>query len=438
MRDHLSSDALARCVRNFTYAPKKYFLIALSISLPLAIARAEPLTLDEAWARAEETNPDLRAAQAGLSAPRGQLKDAQGLLWNNPQIATDLTRRTLSQPGMPGQAFGEWNVGLAQTFELAGQHGYRREAAELELDAANEKFAELRREVRSAVEQRFTHVLALQKRAEIERNSLKLVEDAALAVSKRVGAGQDSRLDGNLASIEAERARNQATLLDEQLIQARLALASLVQLPPHNLPEAVGELRAERPRYSLQDLLDNLATRPLLRALNLREQAARSKLALQRASTYPDITVGLTTGREGPGDARENLVMLSVSVPLPLFKRNAAGVGQASAELTQSQIEKRATSRDVEAQVRATWQRLESLHARVSRLTASVLPGLEENQRLSVVSFRSGEIGLLQLLLVNRQLLDGHRDYLDAVAELNQTRIALEGAAGFVSKGPSR
>jgi cobalt-zinc-cadmium efflux system outer membrane protein len=215
-------------------------------------------------------------------------------------------------------------------------------------------------------------------------------------------------------------------------------LAAIVQLPPNDLPEAVGELLPVAPGYTLQDLLDSVGNRPLFRALNLREQAARSKLSLQRASTYPDITVGLATGREGPGDARENLVMLSVSVPLPLFKRNAAGVGQASADLTQAQIERQTASRDVEAQVRATWQRLESLQARVNRLTDSVLPSLEENQRLSTVSFRGGELGLLQLLLVNRQLLDGRRDYYDAVADFHQTRIALEEAAGFVPKDSAR
>ncbi len=438
MPGHFALGAPTRSVRAFANRLAPLFVIVISSALPLAAIRAEPLTLDEAWARADQLNPELRSANAGLSAARGQLKDAQGLLWNNPQIATDLTRRTLAQSGLPGQTFGEWNIGLAQTFELAGQHGYRRQAAELELDASNERIVELRRQIRAAVEQRFARVLALQKRIEIESNSSKLIQDAAAAVKKRVGAGEDSRLDGNLASVEAERARNQVTLLSEQLIQARVDLAALVQLPPNNLPEAVGELLANRPSYTLQDLLDNVTHRPLLRALNLREQAARSKLALQRASTYPDITLGLTTGREGPGDARENLTMLSISVPLPLFKRNATGVGQASADLTQTQIEKQVVSRDVEAQVRATWQRLESLHARVSRLTESVLPSLEENQRLSTVSFRSGEIGLLQLLLVNRQLLDGRRDYLDAVAEFSQTRIALEEAAGFVGKDNAR
>ena len=438
MPGHFSPGAPARSVRAIAYRLALLFLIVISSALPLAPVRAEPLTLEEAWARADQLNPELRAANASLSIARGQLKDAQGLLWNNPQIATDLTRRTLAQPGLPVQAFGEWNVGLAQTFELAGQHGYRRQAAELELDASNERISELRRRIRATVQQRFTRVLVLQKRIEIERDALKLIQDAAAAVKKRVGAGEDSRLDGNLASVEAERARNQVTLLSEQLIQARVDLAALVQLPSNDLPEAVGELVVKRPSYSLQDLLDNAANRPLFRALNLREQAARSKLALQRASAYPDITVGLTTGREGPGEFRENLTMLSISIPLPLFKRNATGVGQASAELAQTQIERQAASRDVETQVRATWRQLESLLERVDRLTESVLPSLDENQRLATVSFRSGEIGLLQLLLVNRQLLDGRRDYLDAVADFSQTRIVLEEATDFIGKDNAR
>lgn len=411
-----------------------FLFVVVWNALFLPASRAEPLTLGEAWALAEQANPELRSADAGLSAAKGQLKDAQGLLWNNPQIATDLTRRSLAQSGLPVQTFGEWSIGLAQTFEFAGQHGYRRQAAELELEATNERIAELRRQIRALVQQRFTRVLALQKRIEIERDSLKLIQDAATAVKKRVGAGEDSRLDGNLASVEAERARNQLTQLSEQLIQARVELAALVQLPPNDLPEAVGELLATKPSYTLQDLLDNAANRPLFRALNFREQAARNRLALQRALTYPDLTVALTAGREGPGYARENLTLLSISIPLPLFRRNAAGVGQASAELTQTQIERQAVSRGVEAQVRATWQQLESLLERVNRLTESVLPSLDENQRLSTISFRSGEIGLLQLLLVNRQLLDGRRDYLDAIADFNQTRVVLEEAAGIVGK----
>jgi cobalt-zinc-cadmium efflux system outer membrane protein len=171
----------------------------------------------------------------------------------------------------------------------------------------------------------------------------------------------------------------------------------------------------------------------LFRALHFREQAAENRLSLERSAKYPDVTVGLTVGREGPGTARETLTTLSVSVPIPLFKRNAGAIGRASSDLTQSRIEKQVAVRDTEAQVRSLWQRLESLQIRVDRLNSAVLPKLDENQRLSTISYKTGELGLMQLLLVNRQLLDGRRDYLDALAEYAQTRIELEQTAGFLT-----
>ena len=143
--------------------------------------------------------------------------------------------------------------------------------------------------------------------------------------------------------------------------------------------------------------------------------------------------MGLGAGREGPSDAREKILGLSVSLPLPLFRQNAGGIGRATTEFTQTQIEREATGRDVRAQVVALWERFSNLKARVQRLNESVLPSLQENQRLSSISFRAGEIGLLQLLLVNRQVLDGQRDLLDARTELRLTKVALEEAAGWQS-----
>lgn len=390
-----------------------------------------PLTLDEAWGLAESANPSLRAARAGLDAAEGQLRDASGLLYNNPQLSTDQTRRRVPQAGLPDNRFHENAIGVSQTFEIAGQVGYRREAASREAAAVAENVEEVRRQVRAEVEQRFYRVLVLQRRIETEREALASVEDAATAVRKRVAVGEDSRLDGNLATVEAERGRNQLAVLGEQLLLTRADLAAALQWPADTLPEAIGDLRAAMPATTLEALLTAARERPLLKSLDHREQAARNRVDLERAAVLPDVTVGLSKGREAPYDARESFTRLTISVPLPLFRRNAAGIGKAVSELTQAEIERQTTARDVAAQVRAQWLRLDSLRERVKRLTDSVLPALDENRRLSVTSYRAGEIGLLQLLLVNRQLLDARRDYLDAVGDFIQTRITLEQTAGW-------
>ncbi len=390
-----------------------------------------PLTLDEAWRLAETANPTLRAARANLDAVEGQLRDASGLLYNNPQLSTDQTRRRVPLTGLPDSRFNEQSVGILQTFEIAGQSGYRRDAAAQVLAAVTADIDEVRRRVRAEVEQRFYRVLIMQHRIEAERESLAAVNDAAAAVKKRVAVGEDSLLDGNLAMVEAERGLNQLAVLEEQLLQARVELSTALQLTASALPETTGELRAAPMTASLETLLASARERPLLRSLEHREQAARNRLSLERATAYPDVTVGLSAGREAPYDAREQFTRLTISVPLPLFRRNGAGIGKATTELTQAVIERQSSERDVMAQVNAFWQRMGSLQSRVKRLAESVLPALDENRRLSSTAYLAGEIGLLQLLLVNRQLLDARRDYLDAVGDFIQTRINLEQAAGW-------
>ena len=408
------------------------------ISLVGSSAFAAPLTLEQAWHTAESANPSLRMAQANLAAAEGQLADARGLLWNNPQLSAERIRRDVPQAGLDDERRREWNAGLSQAFEIAGQQGYRRDAATQELAALKASLEETRRQVRADVERRFVRVLSLQQRMTTEEEALKLVSDAAVVVRKRVSAGEDSRLDGNLAAIEAERGRNQFAALGEQLTEARAELASALQLPAEGLPEVVGELAPATQPFALEQLLDSAAKRPQSQVFELREASAKSRLALERASAYPDITVGLNAGREGPGTAREKLVGLSLSIPLPLFRRNETGIGKATTELTQAQIDRQVISRDTLAQVRALWLKVESLRARVRRLEEVVVASLDENQRLSAKSYKAGEIGLLQMIVVNRQTLDGRRDLLDARTELRLASIALEAAAGWSMNGDSK
>lgn len=408
-------------------------VVATLASPGLATPAADlPLTLEHAWQLAEQANPTLKSAQANLATAEGQLADAQGLLWNNPQIAAERVRHTVPDPGLGDRTQREWSVGLTQTLEIAGQQAYRRTAAEQELAALRETIEETRRQLRAEVEQKFVRVVSLQLRAEMETGLVDLIKNNSAVTRKRFDAGEDTKLDANLAEVELGRASNQLEIVAELLIQARADLATLLQLPAEKLPVVKGALVAnsELP-YTVDQLLAAAASRAQLRALDHREQAARHRLGLERAAVYPDVTVGLSSAREGPGDAREKLVGLSVSIPLPFFRRNAAGIGKASAELTQAEIEKQAAGRDTRARVLTLWQKLDSLRQRVRRMDQSVLQRLEENQRLSTAAYRAGEISLVQMLLATRQVLDTRREVLEAMTDFALTRSELEQSAGW-------
>ncbi|WP_418127703.1 TolC family protein [Thermithiobacillus tepidarius DSM 3134] len=387
--------------------------------------------MEQAWQQAEAANPALQAVQANLSTARGQQRDARAPLWNNPTVSGEWLRRRIPEPGQAVTNTRDWSAGLAQTFETAGQQGLRRRIAEDNMAATQADILDVRRQLRLEVAQRFFRVLGLQQRIAMERETLRLIEDSAAAVQKRFNAGEDTRLDNNLAQVEAEQARNQILLLQEQLIQARSDLAALLQLPPPSLPEVSGTLDTPLPRYTLEELLASVDRRPDLRAAALRVNGARSLLRLERAAVSPDVTVGVSYGREGSALGNDTLLGVNVALPIPLFRRNATGIGRAQTELTQREIDQRALSRDARAQLQALWRQWESLVARVERLQREVLPRLEENQRLSRIAYREGEIGLLQLLLLNRQVLDSRRNLLEAQTELRLTQLAIEGTSGW-------
>ena len=400
---------------------------------PVATSTPElaPLTLQEALARAAQANPALRSKQAELAAAEGLNSDARSLLFNNPQLAFDKTRRLVPQAGMATERRNEWTGGVSQTFETGGQGGFRRETASSALEALRYEIVDAQRQIRSEIATRFYRVLALQQRVELESQALKLFDDAAAAVQKRRVAGEDTKLDANVALVEAERARNQLALAREQLNEERNDLAARLQLVGPALPLAQGELTPAPMGFALNDLLGSLDSQPRLLALSAREKSANARYRLERASVSPDVTVGLNVGREGSSVARERLTTISVSIPLPIFKRNATGIGQASTAATQAQIDREAAQRDTKANVLSLWTRLASQEQRVRRLQDVVLPALTDNLSLSVKSRQAGQIGLLELIVVNRQALDARRDLIEALTEYHSTRATLELEAGW-------
>jgi cobalt-zinc-cadmium efflux system outer membrane protein len=415
-----------------------FVLAASTVPASAQTAGSGPLTLAEALRLAETASPAVRAREAQLAAAEGSRREAASLLFNNPELSVERTRRSAATPD--GNA-REWGLGIAQPIEIGGQQARRREAASASLEALRAEIEDARRQARAEASLRFHAVLAAQRRVRLEQRSVELFDGTAQAVAKRRSAGEDTRLDANVALIEAERARNALAVSQEHLQDAKAELATALQLPPSAVPEVVGDLGVPNGAplpYGLDQLLASAQALPKQRALAAREDAARARVGVERAGRYPDVTVGLNVGREGPADSRERVTTLTLSVPLPLFKRNAAAIGQAMSDATQAEIERAAAARDGQAQVRRLWSRLDSQRERVARLQRAMVAASADNQQLAAKSRQAGQIGLLDQLLVNRQALDAERDLNEALAEFHITRIELENVAGWSQEGSAR
>ena len=172
---------------------------------------------------AEAAHPSVLAREAQLAAAEGTRNEAAALLFNNPELSTEAIRR---RPRGPDGSWNEWSVGISQPFETGGQ---RRSAAKPPLPGWT----------RCAPKSTTSPpaVLTAQQRVQLEQRSLDFFERTAQAVARRA-AGEDTRLDANVALLEPERARNALARAGERLIEARSELATAVRCRRRALPDA--------------------------------------------------------------------------------------------------------------------------------------------------------------------------------------------------------
>jgi cobalt-zinc-cadmium efflux system outer membrane protein len=86
----------------------------------------------------------------------------------------------------------------------------------------------------------------------------------------------------------------------------------------------------------------------------------------------------------------------------------------------------------IAAEVRASFDAFERRLAAVNVLEADVIPGLDENEQLTTRSFDVGQIGLPDLLLIRREILETRLQYLDALLEAALARTDLDASSGIL------
>ena len=83
---------------------------------------------------------------------------------------------------------------------------------------------------------------------------------------------------------------------------------------------------------------------------------------------------------------------------------------------------------EVRAAFDANSRRLTALRV----LEADAIPGLDENEQLARRSFDVGQLGLPELLLLRREILETRFQYLDALLEAALARTDLDASAGIL------
>ncbi|KXK02729.1 MAG: putative outer membrane protein TolC [Nitrospira sp. OLB3] len=394
-------------------------------ALPSPVIR---LSLSEAVALFLRQNLDLLIAKYGIESSKGQQITAR--LFPNPvmqigNVASFTQGNTLAKTGaLTAQA--------QQLFELAGKRGYRIESAGFGLQSAEADFEDAVRQLGFTLKDSYYRVLVAQRRlalAEENRDRFARILDVNTIRFKK----------GYIAEVDLIRIRLQMVDFQSQVIEAiqegesaRADLRQLLRLTPASKLELTTEMDYRRVDPDFARLRSvALDIRPDIRGRRANLSQREADLKLAKAYRVPDVTIGAGYAVQGSrGPDNQQMAILNLGVPLPLFNRNQGGIVQAEVGVQSAQAELDRTVNQVENQVEVAYRNLLQSRRLVEAYLAGVLDDARSTFTIVERAYERGGATILDLLDAARTSRMIQQNFIEALFTYQHNLFQLESSVG--------
>lgn len=390
-------------------------------------AQGGQASLDQVLAYADRHAPPLLVAHRRMGLGDAAIAGASPLLPDNPEVSFGAGPR-LSQNGTQTDI----SASVSQRFEIAGERGMRLEAAERTRDRLQAELDEARWEVHRDVHAAFHLALVARERLRAADRLLTFQEKLLEITRRRLGAGDVSPLAVRLAEGELSQARVARIATEQHYLRARLELGALAGWPAIHPPEPAGRLDAPRDPPEVLVLIETARRhQPRLRTLHASRAEADARTRAADRDAWPEPTLSVQMTREGaPAGLEETVVLGTLTLPIPLVRRNQGARATALAESRIAEAEQTAFGSQLRNRIEQHRTAVASAAAQVRTYGSEILPMFEENLRLIQRAFELGEIDILQVSVARERFLRIQTDALGAYGSYFQAIADLEGAIG--------
>ncbi len=386
----------------------------LTILLP-AIGHAEALT--------EQQSLDLGLNQVDfVNLLQSRQANAQGQLLSNTTWANPEFKYSREELGDET----ETTYSLNQRLEISGSRGLRHDAAQANIDSTASGIAGERATRRATIREHFFNTLYYQKQQRVFTHWVDKFNKVEATMLKRERAGDVSgydrrRISREKVSLLSEQRSNQASYQNSW--QKLIGIIGVDKT--NDFVDVSGELLpAALP--PLAPLLQDLPKHPSLMQLQHQAESARLSARAAGRSSIPDITIGIGQKQvEGPLIDESGLV-LSASVPLPLFNRKQGEQLIAQSRARQTDSEYQLKLKRLQAELQGLWQQATQQADNARLFHDQSVHTSFELVRIAETAYRANEIGVLELVDAYRSALQAEQTALQLALDARMSRIELD------------
>lgn len=326
------------------------------------------------------------------------------------------------------------SLGVSQEFLLAGKREKRLAIAEGELEMYYWQLADKERLLGGETKSAFYELIVAEKRLALSEDFISLNRTLLQVTRERLEAGEIPELEMNLAKVELARSAGKKLAIEKDLRQNRTRLLHLMGLPLDEDPVLTGNLESARSLTKDLAHLQRLAreSRPDIKTLEAEKNKGGAEIILARTEGIPNLTAGLsvqhnTTSNiiDGTNDS-SNIIGLKLSMPIPLFDHNQAGVLEAQSKRNSAETRLSAATKAIEREVETAYAVFVNAESTLAMYRTDILPQLKENLKLTQEAYRLGEVGILTVIEEQKKYFEVNDGYLTALYDRQTALSKLE------------
>ena len=408
-------------------------MVALTSSVPALAQQTLVLTLAEAEDRALDQEPGQAAFQARADALEEQ-SVAVGQL-PDPKLRMGLANFPLESGGFTTEGMTQGQLGIRQAFppgktRAVSTRQFQSLAAEMTENADARE-----RDVLTAVRTAWLETYYWNRAHAIVTESRPFFSDLVTVTRSLYAVGSKDQQDVLRAELELSRLDDRIIEIDKQRARARAALSEWVG------SESSRPIAEKLPAWervpALEAMRADLALHPALRAADARIDARRAGIDLAKERFKPgwalDLGYGYRDGSLPNGSPRSDFVSLSVTVDLPLFRKNRQDRGLAAAlsERRAATESKDELQRRLSSQLDAEYARWQQLSRRVDLYERLILTQAKDQANAALAAYQSEASDFADVMRGFIDELNTRLDHIRLQTERAQSYAVLANLGGI-------
>jgi cobalt-zinc-cadmium efflux system outer membrane protein len=368
----------------------------------------------------EQRAADARILQAGIRP--------------NPELAIT-TENFLGTGAVSGVKGLETTLQLSQILDIGGTRAKQVEAAQNERALVDADYQLEHIEVMAEVARRFTEAVADAERLGVARRAVKVAQETVSAVRLRVEAGA-------VSSVELYKARNALAVLrleeqhaDHKLAVCRQMLAAAMGETSADFGTVAGDLMRLPRVPDFESLATRLEQSPVIArfASEARWREAQVRLAESLRRTGLQVSGGLRR-LEATNDFG---LVAGVSIPLGFRNQQAGAIREARERRAQVEVSAKAAQLELRATLYQVYQEMLQSRSTLDQLQKEIIPTAEETLSLTEQGYRCGRYSLLELLDIQKSLIELRGQLVANAAAYQLHVIEIERLIGGPIDGPT-